>query len=357
MDLNEDDYSSEARENESEEEVQEIESTLIAKPKTKLAVWNFFRVESDSDGRPSNTNKPICCKCLEPVAASYGNTSNLFNHLHRKHPLVYTRVHDKKSKRNSKGSSSKGINQQTIEHTFGLSHKYDRKGKKWQQLTNKVTRCIAKDMIPISIVEKPGFKQMLESFDPRYQLPSRKHFSKIAIPALFNSTQSALTSTLQEVEFFSSTTDLWSSMCMQPYLSYTVHYINKNWKLESKCLQTMFMPADHNGENLAESLRGVLEGWGLQETKQVCITTNNGSNLVRASHLLNRSHVPCFGHNLHLAITNAIKDNSRISRAIGVTRKLITSFSHSGKKKRDLTKAQTDLGIPHHSLIIDCQTR
>ena len=116
MDLNKDDYSSESRENESEEseEVQEIELTLIAKPKTKSAVWNFFLIESDSDGRPSNTNKPICCKCLEPVAASYGNTSNLFNHLHHKHPLVYARVYDKKSKRNSKGSSLKGINQQTI---------------------------------------------------------------------------------------------------------------------------------------------------------------------------------------------------------------------------------------------------
>lgn len=67
---------------------------------------------------------------------------------------------------------------------------------------------------------------------------------------------------------------------MQPYLSYTVHYISKGWKLESKCLQTMFMPADHNGENLAESLRSVLESWGLQETRQVCLTTDNGSNLV-----------------------------------------------------------------------------
>ena len=62
---------------ESEEEVQEIESTLIVKPKTKSVVWNFFRVESDNDGCPSNTNKLICCKCLELVTACYGNTSNL----------------------------------------------------------------------------------------------------------------------------------------------------------------------------------------------------------------------------------------------------------------------------------------
>ena len=99
MDQNEGGDSSEESGNESEEseeEVQEIESTLIVKPKTKLVVWNFFHVESDNDGCPSNTNKPICCKCLEPVTASYGNTSNIFNHLRCKHPLIYTQVHDKK---------------------------------------------------------------------------------------------------------------------------------------------------------------------------------------------------------------------------------------------------------------------
>ena len=47
------------RENESEgneDEVQKIESTLIAKPKTKSDVKNFFCIESDSDGHLSNTN-------------------------------------------------------------------------------------------------------------------------------------------------------------------------------------------------------------------------------------------------------------------------------------------------------------
>ena len=123
---------------ESEEEVREIESTLIVK--TKSVVWNFFRVKSDNDGRLSNTNKPISCKCLEPVTANYGNTSNLFNHLRCKHPLIYAQVHDKKkSKRSKKESYSKGADQQSIEHAFSLAHKYDRKGKKWQQLTNKVT--------------------------------------------------------------------------------------------------------------------------------------------------------------------------------------------------------------------------
>ena len=48
--------------------------------------------------------------------------------------------------------------------------------------------------------------------------------------------------------------------------------------------------------------------------------------VVQASHLLNWLHIPCFMHNLHF---NAIKDDNHVSRAIGVTRKLINSFSHS----------------------------
>jgi len=140
--------------------------------------------------------------------------------------------------------------QQTIKYTFSLGQKYDQKGKKWQQLTNKVMQCIAKDMLPISIVEKPEFKQILESFDPRYQLLLRKHFS--------NTIKSALASTLHDIEYFSSTTDVWYSVCMQPYLSYTVHYVSKDWKVQSKCLQTLFMPKNHNSENLAESLRSVV---------------------------------------------------------------------------------------------------
>ena len=56
--------------------MQEIELRLIVKPKIKSAVWNSFHIKSDSDGCLSKTNKPIK-KCFTPVAASYGNISNL----------------------------------------------------------------------------------------------------------------------------------------------------------------------------------------------------------------------------------------------------------------------------------------
>ena len=37
----------------------------------------------------------------------------------------------------------------------------------------------------------------------------------------------------------------------------------------------------------------------------------------------------CFGHNLHLAITNVVKDDDRISCAIGITYKIVGAFAHT----------------------------
>ena len=45
----------------------------------------------------------------------------------------------------------------------------------------------------------------------------------------------------------------------------------------------MFMPQDHTGENLSEAMLSALESWGLEEGKQVCLTTDSGANMVNAA--------------------------------------------------------------------------
>ena len=137
-----------------------------------------------------------------------------------------------------------------------------------------------------------------------------------------------------------------------------MHYINPDWNLESKCLQTLFLPADHTTQNIAEILQDTLEQWGLKPKNQTCITTDNGSNFLCAvrSYLV-WPYLSCFGHNLHLAISNLIKEDSTVQRALGVCRKIVATFTHSWNKKRDLSSAQTTLNLPQHSLVSDCITR
>lgn len=136
-------------------------------------------------------------------------------------------------------------------------------------------------------------------------------------------------------------------------MSYTVHFIahGDDWKLHNKCLQSLYLPEDHNATNLSESLTSTLDFWSLSADKQSCITTDNGSNILCAVRNLSWTHLPCFGHNLHLAISNSIKGDARVSRALGVARKIVTTFSHSWKKKRDMKELQGAMDIPKHSLV------
>jgi len=48
---------------------------------------------------------------------------------------------------------------------------------------------------------------------------------------------------------------MWTSVTGEPYLSYTIHYINNDCELEKKCLQTLHFPSDHTGPNIAEALK------------------------------------------------------------------------------------------------------
>ena len=66
--------------------------------------------------------------------------------------------------------------------------------------TNSVTYCIAKNMLPMYNVAKPGFHRMLAEFDKWYEPPSRKYISKTTIPRAYNNTKKKVVSDLSHVE-------------------------------------------------------------------------------------------------------------------------------------------------------------
>ena len=123
-------------------------------------------------------------------------------------------------------------------------------------------------------------------------------------------------------------------------------------------MQTLFVPQDHDADNLADVMTETLANWSLNPVNQACLTTDNGSNIVCAtSSRLGWNHLSCFGHNLYLAVTNSMKDEVHVARAFGVCQKLVELFAHSWKKKHELSEAQVQLKLLNHSLVSDCVTR
>jgi len=338
---------------------------LVEKPNKKTSrVWEHFGFEPDSSGKPKNEDRPICKLCWRTVATKGSNTSNLLAHLRTNHPVVHADLRRPTVSKSAgpgpgpgeprPGSGTGAMSeakQPILAEAIARSTAYARNSKKWQKLTNAVTHCIAKEMMPLYTVEKPVFRGMLKEFDSQYELPSRSYFTRSAIPTLYEQTRTSVAAEVQEIEFFSATTDLWSSKTMEPYLSYTIHYVGSDWQMHSRCLQTSFCQEDHTGENLAAALRASLESWDLDEHNQTCITSDSGTNVTCAAEKLSWTRLPCFGHVLHNAVGNATKSDNRIYRAFGICRKIVGTFSHSWKKRRELTKVQADLNLPNHSLV------
>ncbi|XP_056383565.1 E3 SUMO-protein ligase ZBED1-like [Hyla sarda] len=200
------------------------------------------------------------------------------------------------------GTARQTTNQMSIREAFARGTAYDKKSKRWNEITNAITIHLAKDMVPLSTVEKDGFREMIKTLDSRYVLPSRRYFSQTAIPALYLKHRTKLEADVATIPHFSATTDLWSSRSMEPYLSLTVRFISDDWVLHSRCLQTSFFPDDHIGELLSAGLQEALDSWGLSEQRLVAITTDSGANILKAIQLNNWIRLQCFGHRLHLAI-------------------------------------------------------
>nr|XP_023647276.1 zinc finger BED domain-containing protein 4-like [Paramormyrops kingsleyae] len=119
-------------------------------------------------------------------------------------------------------------------------------------------------------------------------------------------------------------------------------------------LGTVYFPEDHTGEAIAAGLADALASWGLSDEQQVCITTDSGTNIIKAAELNGWTRLQCFGHRLNSAIEKVNQDK-RVDRAIGVCKKVVAAFSYSWKK--DLATAQEEYHLPKHKLISETPTR
>ena len=216
---------------------------------------------------------------------------------------------------------------------------------------------IAKDEQPFYTVEKPGFRALVAKLNPRYELPGRKYFVEHQFPHLYNELkENIVIPRLAQASHFAVTTDLWTSNSNSPLMSFTIHFIDSNWHLQSLCLDTVAIFQDHTGKNIAEAFQDVLGNWGLSISRVVATTTDNGSNFVAAFAMLQCEWLSCFGHNLNLAVMKAVNID-RVQQAVKKCHSLIEVFSRSWKKSRDLCQKQEDLALPKHKLIADVSTR
>ncbi|KAK7934311.1 hypothetical protein WMY93_005207 [Mugilogobius chulae] len=217
---------------------------------------------------------------------------------------------------------------------------------------------MATDLRPYSLVESAGFKYMMKIIEPRYQIPSRPHFSQKVVPALYEQAKSAILNELTSVSAVALTTDGWTSRATESYLTVTVHFISSEWKMMSHVLQTRAIYDQHTSTNLAEALKEAVHEWKLERSyATIPVTTDNARNIINAVKEAGLGpQIGCFAHTINLASQKATGLN-QVSRLLGKVRKIVTFFHRSTTAAHILQSKQEMLNVPKHKLIQDVPTR
>ena len=119
----------------------------------------------------------------------------------------------------------------------------------------------------------------------------------------------------------SMTSDLWSSLVYDGYMSLTAHFIHKNWKLQKRVLNFSYLPPPHTGIALSDASSSLLLEWDIQG-KIFGITLDNASaNDVSVEELRvdlnskgllvcrgNFFHLRCCAHILNLIVQDGLKE-------------------------------------------------
>lgn len=215
---------------------------------------------------------------------------------------------------------------------------------------------ITADYQPLSIVENVGFLEYTKKLQPLYTPPSRKLLTTKLLPDQYNIIISKLKNMLDNVNYVSITTDMWTSDSTKSYITVTCHFIY-NDNLYSPVLNTKEVRESYTGENIAATLSYIFKEWNITN-KIVTIVSDSGANIKNAiNDHLQKYHHPCVAHTLNLSVNEAIDKNTEFVQVLKTCRAIVGHFKHSSSATEKLKEFQKQMGLPELKVKQDVRTR
>jgi len=286
-------------------------------------IWNYL------EKLPPTERYKKRVKCLVKISGqscghimgSDGSTGNFIFHL-AKHSI--TRDGDLSQQNN-----------ENVEETQNNSAKKNRLDKKFVGI-------IIKDDQPISIRNDEGFREFVKELDPLYELPSDKKVRDLLVKSYNFCKEEIVHLFEQGIVSCSLTLDLWTSRSRAGYLGVTCSFVNSQFELCEATLAIEYLKYPHTSENIVDCLNLIIGKWNL-DGKIFTITTDNGSNMVKAGKLLkdfnNITRLPCAAHTLQLVVGKGLIPAERlVARA-----KRLISFFTTPKQTERLIEIQQNM--------------
>jgi hypothetical protein len=301
-------------------------------------VWQYIDKISESTAK--------CKFCKVELSCLGGNTSGLMRHVKAKHP-------------GSIVSASQSPKQPKLA-AFGVGPPRPVTESRAETITGLIGKLIADNMLPVSIVDSKAFTELMAYLEPNYKVPCRQTMTA----RLANSAKKLKAEMKERLEVekptVSLTTDVWTSMANDAYMSVTGSYITNQWEMRTPLFSTILMEDRHTADYISNLLKDAAADWNLTVS---AVVHDGAANVKETGAMCGWTDVHCAAHKLHLVVTGSLGNdkptNTATSKLIGAASTLVKHFSHSPMATNALMKRQYEMEKDKQSLklIQHCKTR
>ncbi|CAN0838658.1 Putative AC transposase [Linum grandiflorum] len=267
-------------------------------------VWNYFSRVVIVDEKGIRREKATCKACEKiywSLSFSKSGTSTLNRHTDRCKSTSSSLFNDETQELNSCVASS--------------DHNITQEGYR-----EKLAIAVIKHAYSFSWVEHKANRDIHRYLNSSVN-PISRNTVKADILKIHARMKDELKLTLQKIPGrICLTSDMWTSLTTRSFLCLTTHYIDDNWKLNSKLLNFSHVRPPHAAFEMKLVIYRMLKEWGI-ENKIFTITLDNASNMTNMQtelrDLLNEQHalvcggkyfhIRCCGHILNLIVQDGLK--------------------------------------------------
>lgn len=104
--------------------------------------------------------------------------------------------------------------------------------KRKREITDAIVEFVAMDMRPVNVVEGEGFRKLMKIMEPDYTVPNRSSISN-TLSLKYSDLRGQIYALVEKATALSFTTDIWTSVSMEAYMTVTCHFITQEWELSA----------------------------------------------------------------------------------------------------------------------------
>ena len=297
----------------------------------KSAIWNFF------DKKTDNPNKAICKTCEKEYSCPGGTTTSLTGHL-KLHNEAFKEYEEMKKKRPASSSAGNEKSKQAkLDFPVG--------GGATQKLMDEaVVDFLAESHSAFRVVDLPSFKNMFKVANSKVTIKSREFYSKLVskhAKDVLDDLQSILEIVKSDVNSFSFSTDMWTSLTSDSFICLNITFITKEWTMVSFTPFVRPFLDKHSGSNISLCLDNMIESLHLNSSEFLLFSVNDNAANMHAA--IDQSEylreLNCSIHTLELCVKDGVKNSTSVTNVLKKTKAIAQYVNKSTIAVSDLKRA------------------